>query len=91
MEIIISLLIGGIVGWLAARVAGHGESVLGSIVIGIIGSCIGAIVSARFINANGSLLAFSWGAIFWAFIGSLILAALLNMLEYRQNHPDINL
>jgi uncharacterized membrane protein YeaQ/YmgE (transglycosylase-associated protein family) len=84
MSIIVWLILGGIIGWLAAKVMGREEGILASIVIGIIGSFIGGIVSNALTGSDRSALAFSWGALLWAFIGSVILVAILNAIQGRR-------
>lgn len=78
MGIIIAIILGGFVGWAASKMLGRDEGVLASIVIGIVGSFIGGLVSRLFTGADQSYLAFSWSGLFWAFIGALILVAILN-------------
>ena len=82
MSIIAWLIVGGIIGWLAAKVMGRNEGILASIVIGIIGSFIGGAIGNS-ITGNGST---GWGSIFWAFIGSVILVAIMNAIQGRRHH-----
>lgn len=83
MSIIVAIILGGIVGWLAARLMGREEGVLASIVIGIIGAFIGGWLSQLVTGSNNSALAFSWSGLFWAFVGSIILVAILNAFRRR--------
>lgn len=91
MGLIISLIIGGFIGWLAAKVAGRDEGVIGSVAIGLIGAVIGSVVSAAVSGMNQSYLTFSWVGIFWAFVGSVILVAILNAIQHKPRHPHTNL
>ncbi len=86
MSIIISLIIGGIVGWLAAKTAGRNEGIVASIVIGVIGSIIGGLLSRMLGMGDQAYLAFSWVGLFWSFVGSLILVAILNAVQNRSRH-----
>jgi len=79
MTLLIAIIIGAIVGWLASMILGRDEGLLASIVIGIVGSFIGGFLSTMFTGANQSFLGFSWVGVFWAFVGSLVLVALLNV------------
>jgi len=81
MGIILALIIGGIIGWLAAAVTGRNEGILGSIAIGVVGAIIGSIIANLLGNAGGSLVSSSWSGIFWTFVGALILSGLLNALQ----------
>ena len=87
MGIILMLIIGGIVGWLAARLMGRDEGVIASVVIGVVGALIGGFLSSLFTGTNQSYLGFSWVGIFWAFVGSVILVAILNAITHRTNVP----
>ncbi len=81
MSIIVTIILGGIVGWVASKMLGREEGVFASIVIGIIGSFIGSGVSQLFTGSDHSYLAFSWGGLLWSLIGALILVAILNAIR----------
>lgn len=85
MSIIIAIIIGGIIGWLAAAVTGRDEGILGSIAIGIVGSIIGGFIAHLFNSSTGYLNA-SWSGLVWSFIGAVILAAGLNMIQHGRHH-----
>lgn len=89
MSIIVTLIIGGLVGWLAAHLLGRQEGILGSVVIGIIGSFIGSFVSVFFTGSDRSYLAFSWVGLFWSLIGSLILVAIINAFSRQRHHTSV--
>lgn len=78
MGILVAIILGGIVGYVAARLLGREEGVIASVVIGIIGAFIGGFISRLFTSSNQSALTFSWSGLFWAFIGSLVLVAIMN-------------
>lgn len=81
MGIIIAIILGGIVGWAASKLLGREEGVLASIVIGVVGSFIGSLVSRMFTGTDKSFLAFDWSGLFWAFLGAIILVAILNAVR----------
>ncbi len=85
MSIIVAIILGGLVGWLASKIMGREEGVFASIVIGIVGSFIGSFVSRLFTGADQSFLAFSWSGLIWSLIGSVILVALLNAFSHRRH------
>jgi uncharacterized membrane protein YeaQ/YmgE (transglycosylase-associated protein family) len=64
---------------------GRDEGVIMSIVIGIVGSFVGSLVSQLFTGADRSFLALSWVGLFWSFIGAVILVAILNAVR-RPHH-----
>lgn len=88
MSILVAIILGGLVGYIAARLLGRDEGILASIVIGIIGSFIGSFVSRLFTGSDQSFLAFSWTGLFWSVIGSLILVAILNAVR-RPRHNTV--
>jgi len=84
-QLLVILFVGLVAGFLASRlVTGHGFGVGGDIVIGVVGALIGAFILGAFITdhilvplgiAAGSLVA----QIIVAFIGAVILLALLRV------------
>lgn len=80
MNIIAFIVLGGIVGWLAARLMGRDEGVLGSIAIGILGSIIGGFLSV-FITGSQSYLSLGLSDLLWSLVGAVILVALLNTIS----------
>jgi uncharacterized membrane protein YeaQ/YmgE (transglycosylase-associated protein family) len=86
MSLLVALVIGGIIGWIGAAIAGRREGILGSVAIGIVGSIIGGVLSSLFNGSNQGYLTFSWGGFIWSLIGAVILSALLNMVQHRTRH-----
>jgi len=86
MSIIVWLILGGIIGWLAAKIMGRNEGIIASVIIGIIGSFIGGIVSRAFTGSDRSFLAFSWSGLLWSLIGAVILVAIMNAFQGRRHH-----
>ncbi len=86
MSIIITLIVGGFVGYIAARLLGRQEGILASIVIGIVGSFIGSFISTFFSGSDQSYLTFSWVGVFWSLIGSLVLVAIMNAMSRHSHH-----
>ncbi|HVJ62150.1 MAG TPA: GlsB/YeaQ/YmgE family stress response membrane protein [Tahibacter sp.] len=77
--LIITLLIGGIAGWLAATVMrGRGLGVVGNIVVGILGAFLASFLLPRI----GIVIGGGWlGAIIHAFIGAVILLFLISLVK----------
>ena len=88
-ELLIVILVGLVAGFLASRVvSGHGYGVIGDIIVGVIGALIGAYVLGAFINDHVlvplGVAAGSIGArIVVAFIGAIILLAILHLFAGR--------
>ncbi len=89
MGIILILIIGAIVGWVAAAIMGRREGILGSIAIGVVGAIIGGFLATLFGSANNSFLSLTMSGIIWSFIGAVILVAILNAVQGSHSHNRI--
>lgn len=84
MNLIIWLILGGIVGWLASKVM-HTDAQQGiflNIVVGIVGAWLGGwlvapLVGGATINQND----FSFSALIVSFVGAVILLAIVNIFR----------
>lgn len=77
------LLIGLIAGWLASVVIkGDGYGIVGDIIVGILGALIGGFL-AGLIFGGDYITGFNLGTILVAFLGSVILLAILRLLPGR--------
>lgn len=81
MSIIVMLILGAIIGWLASAIVGRDEGLVASIIIGIVGSFIGGFISMLFTGGDNAVLAFSWSGLFWSLIGAIVLVAILNAIR----------
>ena len=76
---LIWMAIGLIAGWLASALIGGGFGVVGDIVVGLVGSCIGGLIF------NGLHIHAPWaglpGTIFVAFVGALVLLTVLRLVR----------
>jgi uncharacterized membrane protein YeaQ/YmgE (transglycosylase-associated protein family) len=86
MGIVIWLIIGGVVGWLASLVMRRDASqgIVLNIIVGIVGSMLGAwligpMVGAPSIN-SGEI---SVGSLIVSFLGAVILLAIVNLITRR--------
>ena len=86
MSIIVTLIVGGIIGWLGARAVGRDEGILMSVVIGIIGAFIGSWIASLIGTGTTGYLMVSWASLIWSFIGAVIFAAILNTFSHRSHH-----
>lgn len=89
MSIIVFLILGALVGWIASAVMGRREGLLGSIVIGIVGSFIGSWISLLFTGRDHSYLSLSWVGLLWSFIGAVVLVAILNAITRTHHHTTV--
>ena len=79
---IIALIVGGVAGWLASMVMNRDASmgVLWNIVVGCIGSVVGNLLANQFGYA-GSVQEFSIQGLIIAFIGAVVLLAIVNLVQ----------
>jgi len=82
MNIIIWLVVGGLIGWVASMLLHSSEGILMNVVIGIVGAFIGGwlispLVGAGTINQND----FSLGGLVVSLLGAVILLAVVNLLR----------
>ena len=82
MEIIVTLLIGALAGWLGSVIyKGSGLGLLGNIVVGIIGSFVGYWLLGKL----GIHLGTGWiGAILTGALGAIVILVLLNLIFRRR-------
>ena len=77
IDLIIFLIVGGIIGWLASIVmrTDAQQGVLLNIIVGIIGSFIGGVLFGRSLGGGGI------GGWIAAFVGAVILLAIVNLIR----------
>jgi uncharacterized membrane protein YeaQ/YmgE (transglycosylase-associated protein family) len=82
---IITIIVGGIIGWLASKIMKTDEQqgILANIVIGVIGALLGRWVFADLLGIGGATAAgeFSLAGLLWGIIGAVILIAILKALN----------
>lgn len=84
MNIIIAILVGALIGWLASRFAGTDgqQGALANILIGIVGASLGRWLFSDVLGIGGSTAgAFSFVGIFWGVLGALVLIFVLKAFK----------
>ena len=81
MNLIIWLIVGGIVGWLASIVMKRDgqQGILLNIVVGIIGALLAGAVISPLVGVGTINSSFSLGSFLVSLIGAIILLALVNL------------
>lgn len=79
---IIALIVGGVAGWLASMVMNRDASmgIFWNIVVGCIGSLIGNLIANQF-GIVGTIQRFSLTGLIIAFIGAVVLLAIVNLIQ----------
>jgi uncharacterized membrane protein YeaQ/YmgE (transglycosylase-associated protein family) len=80
---IIALIVGGIAGWLASMVMNRNASmgIFLNIVVGCVGSVIGNWLAGPLLGIRSSVQRFSLTGLIIAFVGAVILLAIVNLIK----------
>jgi uncharacterized membrane protein YeaQ/YmgE (transglycosylase-associated protein family) len=78
MEIVVTLIIGAVAGWLGSTIyKGSGLGLIGNIIVGIVGSFVGYWL----LGELGVTLGGGWiGAILTGAVGAIVILILLNLI-----------
>lgn len=88
MSIIVFIILGGLVGWIASHLMGRREGVIASVIIGIVGSFIGSLIAQLF-TGDRSYLSLTWSGIIWSLIGAVVLVAIMNAISRPRSHTNV--
>ena len=83
MGIIVLLIVGGILGWLASIVmrTDAQQGIFLNIVVGIVGAMLGGFLLAPFIGGGSITQGISAGSLIVSFLGAVILLAIVNLVR----------
>ena len=85
MGILAWIVVGLIAGWLASQVMrGGGYGLIGDIIVGVVGAVIGGFLAATFLNMPNAVNGINVTSILVAFVGAVILIAILRMVSGRR-------
>lgn len=85
MGILAWIVVGLIAGWLAGKVmSGGGYGLIGDIIVGIVGALIGGFLASTLFNMPDAVNGINITSIFVAFIGAVILLAILRAVSGRR-------
>jgi uncharacterized membrane protein YeaQ/YmgE (transglycosylase-associated protein family) len=85
MGLLAWLVVGLIAGFLASQVMrGGGYGLIGDIIVGVVGALIGGFLAATLLNIPNAVNGINVTSIFVAFIGAVILIAILRMVSGRR-------
>lgn len=82
MNLIILLVVGGLIGWVASMLVGGGGGILMNVVVGIVGALIAGFLLNPYIG-GGNIMSgdLSLSAIAVSLLGSVLLLLVLNMVR----------
>ena len=82
MGILSWIIVGLIAGWLAGELMrGSGFGLLGNIIVGIVGALLGGFLATALFNVADPLSGINLTSLVVAFLGSVILLAILRMVR----------
>ncbi|GAO54852.1 MULTISPECIES: GlsB/YeaQ/YmgE family stress response membrane protein [unclassified Novosphingobium] len=83
MGIIVLLIVGGILGWLASIVmrTDAQQGIFLNIVVGIVGAMLGGFLLTPFIGGGSITQGISAGSLIVSFLGAVILLAIVNLVR----------
>ena len=85
INLLVWIIVGGIAGWLASLVVqGAGMGVIGDIIVGIVGALIGGFVLSLLLPGTFGFTGFNLGSLIVAFIGAVILLAVVRLFTGRR-------
>lgn len=86
MSLLIALIVGSGIGWLAALLTQREETILFSMVIGIVGAVVGGTFFALGSHGNEAGMLFSWAGLWWSVAGALVASFFMNLVsEHLEN------
>jgi len=85
MGLLAWIVIGLIAGWLASQVMrGGGYGLIGDIIVGVVGALIGGFLAGALLNMPDAVNGINVTSILVAFVGAVILIALLRAVSGRR-------
>ncbi|HSG53965.1 MAG TPA: GlsB/YeaQ/YmgE family stress response membrane protein [Paracoccaceae bacterium] len=80
---IIAIIVGGVAGWLASMVMNRDGSmgIVLNVIVGIIGSVVGNLLAGPLLGVQGTVQAFSLTGLIIAFVGAVVLLAIVNLIQ----------
>ena len=82
MGILLMIVFGVVVGWIASMIMGTGEGMLGNLIVGVVGALLGGFVMNAF--GQPGVTGFNIYSLLVAILGSVILLWIYRALAHRK-------
>lgn len=85
MNLIILLIVGGLIGWVASMLVGGGGGIVMNVVVGIVGALVAGLLLNPYIG-GGNIMSgdLSLSAIAVSLLGSVLLLLVVNLVRGRR-------
>ena len=80
MAIIIWIIFGGLVGWVASAIVGTNEGIILDIIVGIVGAILGGWLMS--LIGKSGVSGFNWYSFLVALLGAVILVGIVKALRH---------
>lgn len=82
MGIIVAIILGGIIGWLASKVMGTDAEmgVVANVIVGIVGALLGGWIASLF-GSGSTITTFNLVGLFWSFVGACVLLWIVKLFS----------
>lgn len=84
LSLIITILLGALVGYIASRIGGRREGFWVSTLIGVVGAFLGNLVSYAIGGGKVAFLTFDLSGLVWSLAGAVLLVWILNAVQKRR-------
>ena len=84
MGILAWIVVGLIAGWLASQVMAVRPGLVGDLVLGVVGALLGGLVASTLLNMPNAVNGINVNSILVAFLGAVILIAILRAISGRR-------
>lgn len=85
MGLLAWIVVGLVAGWLASRVMkGRGSGLVGDLILGVVGALLGGFLASELLKIPNAVNGINVTSILVAFVGAVILIAVLRMVSGRR-------
>lgn len=87
MAVVVTILLGALVGWLASKVMNRDaeQGWVANILVGVAGALVGTFIFSLFTgNGTSPFIDLSVGSVLVAFLGALVVSGIVNYVQYKK-------